>query len=91
MTEWVTIFNKINKNVSAQEARLIFMQIDKNCSGAVSLAELVPVIFDKGTKNQIKLIAQYAGQFIFLTILVLLTYITLFNNLTGKSGKNKIK
>ena len=61
MTEWVTLFAKINKNVSAQEARLIFMQIDKNGCGAVSLAELVPVIFSKGTRHQMKLITQYAG------------------------------
>ena len=65
MTEWVTLFSKINKNVSAQEARLIFMQIDKNGCGAVSLAELVPVIFSKGTRHQIKLITQYAGNFFY--------------------------
>ena len=61
MSEWVGLFNKLNKNVSAQEARLIFMQIDKNGSGAVSLAELVPVVFSKASRQQIKMITHYAG------------------------------
>ena len=62
MSEWVNLFGKLDKNVSAQEARLIFMQIDRNGSGAVSLAELVPVVFSKASRQQIKMITHYAGE-----------------------------
>jgi Ca2+-binding EF-hand superfamily protein len=61
MAEWVHLFEKLNKNVSAQDARLIFMQIDKNGSGSVSLSELIPVVFSKATRAQIKMIVAYAG------------------------------
>jgi Ca2+-binding EF-hand superfamily protein len=50
MAEWVHLFEKLNKNVSAQDARLIFMQIDKNGSGSVSLSELIPIVFSKATR-----------------------------------------
>jgi Ca2+-binding EF-hand superfamily protein len=62
MGEWVIMFSKLNKNVSSQEARLIFMQIDKNCSGAISLSELVPVVFNKANRSQLRMILQYAGE-----------------------------
>jgi Ca2+-binding EF-hand superfamily protein len=61
MGEWVHLFEKLNKNVSAQDARLIFMQIDKNGSGSVSLSELIPVVFSKATRSQQKMIVSYAG------------------------------
>ena len=70
MAEWVTLFAKLNKNVSAHEARLIFMQIDKNNVGSVSLAELIPVVFNKANKSQIKMITHYAGMYFFIFLYV---------------------
>jgi hypothetical protein len=61
MVEWVVLFAKLNKNVSANDARLIFMQIDKNSVGSVSLSDLVPVVFSRASKAQIRMIIQFAG------------------------------
>ena len=61
INEWEELFSKINKDASVQQARLIFMRFDENMSGSLSLGELIPVVFSKGTKAQMKLIEQYAG------------------------------
>lgn len=61
MVEWVALFAKLNKNVSPHDARLIFMQIDKNSVGSVSLSDLVPVVFSRANKAQIRMIIHFAG------------------------------
>eukprot|EP01035_Chromulina_nebulosa_P018163 gene18163-23821_t len=46
-SEWVKLFSSLNKNVSPQDARMIFMKIDNNNDGSISLRELIPVVFSK--------------------------------------------
>ena len=58
--EWVNLFTSLNKNIPPQEARMIFMKVDKDQNGSVSLRELIPVIFSKATKAQLKLIIEFA-------------------------------
>jgi Ca2+-binding EF-hand superfamily protein len=58
--EWVNLFTSLNKNIPPQEARMIFMKLDRDQNGVVSLRELIPVIFSKATKNQLKLIIEFA-------------------------------
>jgi hypothetical protein len=71
MVEWVALFAKLNKNVSANDARLIFMQIDKNSVGSVSLSDLVPVVFSRANKAQIRMIIQFAGTRVCVCVFVL--------------------
>ena len=35
--EWVKLFSSINQNIPAQEARMIFMKVDKNGDGYLSM------------------------------------------------------
>ena len=52
--EWCMLFTRLDKNTSVQHARLLFMKVDRNASGALSLAELIPFIFDKATPHQVR-------------------------------------
>lgn len=58
--EWVNLFTSLNKNIPPQEARMIFMKVDKDQNGSVSLRELIPIIFSKASKKQLKLIIEFA-------------------------------
>lgn len=60
LKEWVNLFTSLNKNIPPQEARMIFMKVDKDNNGSVSLRELIPVIFSKAKKSQLKLITEFA-------------------------------
>lgn len=60
INEWVKLFSSLNQNISAQEARMIFMKVDTNGDGFLSMAELAPVVFNKATKEQLKAIIAYA-------------------------------
>lgn len=57
--EWVKFFSSINRNLSAQDSRMVFMKVDKNGDGQVSLNELVPIVFGKATKEQSRAIIDY--------------------------------
>ena len=59
--QWTDLFQKIDAEISAQQARLIFMRLDDNQSGALSLGELIPVVFSTASRAQLRLIEQYAG------------------------------
>ena len=59
--EWTQLLCRMDKSVSAQSARLLFMSMDDNGSGTLSLHELIPVVFSKATKVQITLIEAYAS------------------------------
>jgi hypothetical protein len=54
--EWVNLFASLNQNISAHEARLIFLKLDKDQDGFITVKELLPAVFSKATKEQMKLI-----------------------------------
>lgn len=39
---------------------MIFMKVDSNGDGQVSLRDLIPIIFNKASKDQIRAIIDYA-------------------------------
>lgn len=45
--EWVRLFATINHNIPAQEARMIFMKVDRDADGFISMKDLIPVVFNK--------------------------------------------
>jgi WD40 repeat protein/Ca2+-binding EF-hand superfamily protein len=59
INEWVHLFQSLNASVPVQEARIIFLKIDKDNDGYLTLKELIPVVFSKATNFQQKLIAQF--------------------------------
>ena len=59
--EWTQLLCRMDKNASAQSARLLFMSMDDNNNGTLSLNELLPVVFSKASKAQIKLMESYAS------------------------------
>ena len=52
MNEWVTFLNRMNKKMNTTEAQLLFMHIDKDRSGTIDMQELIPIIFDSGSRDQ---------------------------------------
>lgn len=58
MNEWVRLFGSIDHSIPEQEARSIFMKF-KNEKGVLTVNELIPVVFSKATKDQIKLIVKF--------------------------------
>jgi Ca2+-binding EF-hand superfamily protein len=60
VNEWIKLFTSLNESVPVQEARMIFMKIDKDCDGYLTMRELVPVVFSKASKEQQRLIIAYA-------------------------------
>ena len=58
MNEWVRLFGSIDHSIPEQEARSIFMKF-KNDKGVLTVNELIPVVFSKATKDQIKLIVKF--------------------------------
>lgn len=59
VNEWIKLFSSLNETVSVLEARMIFMKIDKDSDGFLTMRELVPVVFNKANKEQLKWIIQY--------------------------------
>lgn len=60
VNEWIKLFSSLNESVTDQEARMIFLKIDKDNDGFLSMRELIPVVFSKASKEQMRLIIQYA-------------------------------
>jgi hypothetical protein len=60
VNEWIRLFTSLNESIPVQEARMIFMKIDKDNDGFLTIRELIPVVFNKATKDQLRLIIQYA-------------------------------
>ena len=58
MNEWIKLFSTLSSGVSVQEARSIFMKF-KNEDGLLTVNELVPVVFNKATKDQHKMIIKF--------------------------------
>ena len=58
MNEWLKLFSTLSSTVPVQEARSIFMKF-KNEDGFLSVVELVPVVFNRATKEQHKLIVKF--------------------------------
>ena len=48
------MFTKLDKHASAHQARLLFLKIDDNGGGTVSLGELIPVVFNKASARQVR-------------------------------------
>ena len=47
------MFTKLDKHASAHQARLLFLKIDDNGGGTVSLGELIPVVFNRASARQV--------------------------------------
>jgi Ca2+-binding EF-hand superfamily protein len=60
MDEWCKLFSTLNQNITNNDARMIFLKIDQNNDGFLSMSDLIPVVFSKATKEQQKLILAYA-------------------------------
>jgi len=60
VNEWVNLFIKMDSGQSAHNARMIFLQLDRSGDGYLSMKELVPIVFNKASKQQKKLILRYA-------------------------------
>lgn len=59
VNEWIRLFTSLNESVPVQEARMIFMKIDKDGDGYLSMRELIPVVFGKATRAQQKKIIEF--------------------------------
>jgi Ca2+-binding EF-hand superfamily protein len=61
IVEWVRLFNSMNHHMSEHDARMIFMKLDKNGDGYLTMRELIPVIFSRASRPQQKLITEFAS------------------------------
>jgi Ca2+-binding EF-hand superfamily protein len=61
IVEWVRLFNSMNHHISEHDARMIFMKLDKNGDGYLTMRELIPVIFSRASRAQQKLIIEVAS------------------------------
>lgn len=59
VNEWIRLFTSLNESIPEHEARMIFMRIDKDSDGFLTIRELVPVIFSRANKDQQAIIIQY--------------------------------
>jgi Ca2+-binding EF-hand superfamily protein len=50
VNEWIRLFTSLNESVPVLEARMIFMKIDKDSDGFLTMRELIPVVFNKATQ-----------------------------------------
>lgn len=57
--EWTNFFTAMNRSVTHQEAQVMFLKMDTNEDGVLSIRELVPMLFDKARKDQLKQILYY--------------------------------
>lgn len=62
--EWINFFTSLNRNISIKDARMSFMQIDKNQRELISLSDLVPVLFPNASLEQKRAIIVYAESII---------------------------
>lgn len=60
VNEWIKLFTSLDESIPTQEARMIFMKIDKDSDGFLTMRELIPVVFNRANKEQQRLIIQYA-------------------------------
>lgn len=60
VNEWIRLFTSLNESVPVLEARMIFMKIDKDSDGFLTMRELIPVVFNKATQEQKRNIIAYA-------------------------------
>lgn len=57
--EWVKFLTTLNKTISTQQARSVFMQVDVNNNGVLSIRDLIPVVFSKANKETQRNIIKY--------------------------------
>ena len=59
VNEWIKLFASLSETVSELESRMIFMKIDKDSDGFLTMRELIPVVFNKANKEQQRYIYVY--------------------------------
>jgi Ca2+-binding EF-hand superfamily protein len=64
LNEWIRLFSTMHRNVTEIEARKMFYKIDKNSDGLIQLQELIPIVFPKADKLQLKLILKEANSYL---------------------------
>ena len=52
MDEWETFLSRSSQEISTHDAKLLFMHIDVNRDGTISIGELTPVVFSLATRKQ---------------------------------------
>jgi len=57
--EWIKLFTSLNESIPVQEARMIFMKLDEDHDGFLTMKELIPVIFSKANRDQMQIIIRY--------------------------------
>eukprot|EP00622_Pseudochattonella_farcimen_P006315 FR742103.1.p1 GENE.FR742103.1~~FR742103.1.p1 ORF type:complete len:150 (+),score=16.77 FR742103.1:535-984(+) len=55
MNEWLKFLHRMNQTMSVTDAQLLFVHLDDNRSGTVEMFELLPIIFNKASQGQHKL------------------------------------
>jgi len=59
INEWIKLFTSMDKSQSAHEARMIFMQLNRAGDGVLTSKDLIPIIFNKASREQMNLIMAY--------------------------------
>jgi hypothetical protein len=59
VNEWIKLFASLSDTVSELESRMIFMKIDKDSDGFLTMRELIPVVFSKANKEQQRYVCIY--------------------------------
>ena len=59
INEWVKLFTSMDQSISPHQARMIFMQLDKSGDGVLTSKDLIPIIFNKASREQLQLILSY--------------------------------
>lgn len=59
INEWVKLFALFSKSIPAHECKLLFLQIDTKNEGVLTFRDIVPIVFTKADKTQMKLIISY--------------------------------
>lgn len=57
--EWIKLFTSLNESIPVQEARMIFMKLDDDHDGFLTMKELIPIIFSKANRDQMQIIIRY--------------------------------
>jgi hypothetical protein len=57
--EWLQFFSSFNKSITVSQARRMFVKMDEDTDGFLSLRDLIPVIFSRASKEQVSLILKY--------------------------------
>lgn len=59
INEWCKLFSVFSKSIPQHEIKLMFLQVDTKKEGVLTFRDIVPIVFSKADKNQIKWIIQF--------------------------------